>query len=286
MTLRFFSDRNRPVHLGPYPLERLKRQSTPELEGLPAPEPLRFERPDAPESIVNAMADYQAMMDAIRDGLVNKVVADCPDDPTERANHIKAFGYFADAAMVGTCLLPRDAALNTPWRNPGIDALAHDLKTKQTKTLASGIDQIMAGLKDAMEAPPSTIDEHTHSVVFLYEMPRDPAPGEAGCDWLSDAQTHRAALRATETAVVLANYLRLLGYDAKAHSATSSDVDLNRLTIEAGLAIPEGGRLVNPYLGDRFGIAALTTTFEITPDQPLARHQPLFGTKGPAWWSG
>ena len=286
MTLRFFSDKSRPVHLGPYPLERLARQSTPELGGLPAATQLSFERAEAPASIVNAMADYQAMMDAIRDGLVNRVVSDCPNDPLERANHLKAFGYFSDASMVGTCLLPGDAALDTPWRNPGIDALAHDLRTKQTKTLASGIDQIMAGLKDAMEAPPASIEGHTHAVVFLYEMPRDPGDGEDGCDWLEDAQAHRAALRATETAVVLANYLRVLGYDAKAHTATSSDVDLNRLTVEAGLAVPDGGRLMNPYLGDRFGVAALTTTFEMAPDQPLARHQPLFGTKGPAWWAG
>ena len=286
MTLRFFSDRNRPVHLGPYPLERLQRQDTPELEGLPAPEPLEFTRPKSPASIVNAMADYQAMMDAIRDGLVNKVVADCPEDPSERAEHIKAFGYFCDASMVGTCLLPADAVLETPWRNPGIDGLAHDLKTKQTKTLASGIDQIMAGLKDAMDAPPATIAGHTHAVVFLYEMPRDPKLSEEGCDWLGDAQAHRAALRASETAVVLANYLRILGFDASAHTATSSDVDLNRLTVEAGLAVPDGGKLVNPYLGDRFGVAALTTRFAVTPDHPLARKQPLFGTKGPAWWAG
>ena len=40
-------------------------------------------RPDAPESLVNAMAEYQAMMDAIRDGLVNKARAECPEDPEE-----------------------------------------------------------------------------------------------------------------------------------------------------------------------------------------------------------
>ncbi len=40
----------------------------------------------------------------------------CPDDPMERANHLKAFGYFSDASMVGVaefstmrCLLERIA---------------------------------------------------------------------------------------------------------------------------------------------------------------------------------
>ena len=283
MSIRFFSDKSRPVHLGPYPLERLARQDTPETGGLPSPAPLEFRRPAAPASLVNAMAEYQAMMDAIRDGLVNKARAGCPDDPQERANHLKAFGYFSDAAMIGICRLPADAHLPRPWQNPDIDRLANDLKTRQTKTLASGIDMIMADLKESMEAPPSTIDGHTHAVVFLYDYPRDPRGGEAGTEWLDDAQAHRACLRASETAVVLANYIRLLGWDAKAHTGTSSDVDLDRLTVEAGLAVPQDGRLVNPFAGDRFGVAVLTTTFELATDRPLTRRQPILG---PRWWLG
>jgi reductive dehalogenase len=283
MSIRFFSDKTRPVHLGPFPLERLARQSRPETAGLPAPAPLEFRRPGTPENLVNAMAEYQAMMDAIRDGLVNKARAGCPDNPEERANHLKAFGYFSDATMIGICRLPAEAHLAIPWRNPDIDRLANDLKTRQTKTLASGIDLIMADLKDSMEAPPSTIDGHTHAIVFLYDYPRDPRGGEPGTEWLADAQAHRACLRASETAVVLANYIRLLGWDAKAHTGTSSDVDLNRLAVEAGLALPQDGRLVNPFTGDRFGVAALTTTFEMTPDRPLARRQPVLGAR---WWLG
>lgn len=281
--MRFFSDASRPVHLGPYPLERLRRADRPVLEGLPRPTPLAFRRPDAPEALVNAMAEYQACMDAIRDGLVNKARADCPEDPTERANHLKAFAYFSDASMVGTCRLPPGALLAEPFRNPDIDRLAHDLRTRQTKTLASGIDLIMADLKESMEAPPSSIEGHTHALVILNEMPRDPRPGEPGTGWLADAQRHRAALRAAETAVVIANYIRLLGWDAKAHTASSSDVDLGRLTVEAGLAVPQGGDLTNPFLRNRFGLAAVTTTFALAPDRPLAASQPPLG---PRWWAG
>ncbi len=286
MTLRFFSDKNRPVHLGPYPLERLRRTDTPDTRGLPAPRPLDFARPDAPESIVNAMADYQAMMDAIRDGMVNRAQADCPSDLTERANHLKAFGYFSDASMVGICQMTPDSLLDAPWRNPEIDRLAEELRTRQTKTLASGIDMIMADLRDSMQAPPTTIDAHTHAVVFLYEMPRDPRPDEPGAEWISDAQQHRACLRASETAVVLSNYIRLLGFDAKAHSYSSSDVDLNRLAVYAGVAVAEHGQMLNPFLGPHFGLGVVTTTFEMTPDKPLARYQPLLGTRGPKWWAG
>ncbi len=288
MTFRLFSDKNRPVHLGPYPLERLARRETPFLLDVPAMQPVSFHRPDAPHSIVNAMNEYQAMLDAIRDGLVNKAKAGCPDDPQKRADHLKAFGYFNDASMIGTCLLPDEAHLAQPLRNADIDRLAEDLRTKQTTTLASGIDMIMADLKESMEAPPSTIDGHTHALVFLYEYPRDPQADETGAEWIMDAQQARACLRANETATVIANYIRLLGYDARAHSVTTSEVDLNVLTVAAGLATVEDGELVNPYVGNRFGVAVVTTEFEIAADRmlvPLAE-QPKSQTHGFAWKLG
>jgi len=115
--LRFFSYKDRPVHLGPYPLERLKRTDImPSLKDVPTHLQISFNRPDAPKSIVNAMAEYQSMLDAIREGLVNKVKAGCPVDSTERANHLKSFGYFSDATMVACCDLSQDMMLDTPYK--------------------------------------------------------------------------------------------------------------------------------------------------------------------------
>ena len=289
MGLRFFSDKSRPVHLGPYPMENLRRQTElPDLSALPAWSPVSFRRPDAPESIVNAMGEYQAMLDAIRDGGVNRLQSDIPADLEERANHLKSFGYFSDASMVGICRMPQAARLEAPVLNPDIQRLAEALKTRQTKTLASGIDMIMAELKEAMAAPPSSIDDHEYALVFLYEYPRDPGATEAGTDWIKDAQAQRACLRANETAAVLANYIRLLGWGAKAHSGGSSDVDLNHLAVAAGLASFEGGELVAPWVGPRFGLAAVTCTLPVATDQPLAPmvQQPWKATNGPAWWLG
>lgn len=289
MGLRFFSDKTRPVHQGPYPLETLTRLGDlPDLSGLPEWTPTSFRRPDAPESIVNAMGEYQAMLDAIRDGAVNRLQSEIPSDPTERANHLKSFGYFSDASMVGICKLPDAARLETPVLNPDIQRLAEALKTRQTKTLASGIDMIMAELKEAMSAKPSSIESHEFALVFLYEYPRDPDADEAGAAWFQDAQAQRACLRANETAAVLANYIRLLGWRAKAHSGASSDVDLNRLAVAAGLATIEGDQLIAPWLGSRFGLAAVTCTLTVTPDRPLApmQAQPWSATKGLSWQLG
>lgn len=285
----FFSNRDRPVHLGPYPLERLaRRDSLPDLAGLPPMPALSFHRPAAPHSIVNAMGDYQAMLDAIRDGLVNRARAVIPDDPQERANHLKAFGYFSDASMVGIGPVTPAMHLARPRRNPGIDRLAHDLRTRQTRTLAAGIDLIMADLRDAMQAPPRGIGGHHSVLVFLYAHHRDPVPDEPGSGWILDAQAHRACLRGAETAVVLANYIRLLGFDACAHSLATTDLDLHHAAVAAGLATVGQGGLIAPWLGTRFGLAAVSTDMQLAHDRPLApmAGQPWWHRHGPAAWLG
>ena len=72
---------------------------------------------------------------------------------------------------------------------------------------------------------------------------------------------------AAQTAVLLSTYLRMLGHAGRAHSATCSDVDLGRLARACGLTLPDG---TNPYVGARFGLAAVTTDFALTADRPLA----------------
>ena len=118
--MKVFSSKNRPVHFGPYPVERLKRIPKVDLSSVPDMAPLTFQRPEMPENIVNAMGEYQAMLDAIRDGLINKVEAVIPEDPQTRADHLKAFGYFNDAAMIGICALPDAVVLDRPILNPDI----------------------------------------------------------------------------------------------------------------------------------------------------------------------
>lgn len=269
MGLRVFSEKKRPVHLGRFRLETLARQSEADGAEMRPFQQLSYADDNCPDSIVNAMRDHQAMLDAIRDGLINKAVAETPDNLLERTNHLKSFGYFADASMVGTCLLPQDAVLAQPYLNPDIARLAEDLRTRQTKTLASGIDMIMADLKESMQAPPTTIEDHTHAIVFLYEHPRAPKPDEPGVGWIKDATDHRSCLLAAETAVVIANYLRTLGHDARAHTASSSDVDLNQLAVASGLALLKDGAPAAPFIGTQYGVAAITTSYAIAADQPL-----------------
>ncbi|MEM6311156.1 MAG: reductive dehalogenase, partial [Pseudomonadota bacterium] len=283
-----FSNRNRKFHLGPFPLERIKRSSDGTFGRVPKMQPLDYRRLQEANTLVGALDEYQSMLDAIRHGLVSKKRATCPEDPDERARHIKSFAYFQDTPMVGIARMDPAALLEEPIRNEGIARLSEAVKTKQVKSLAAGIDTTMADLKDAIEAPSKSMDGHTHAIVLLYPFNRDPEPDEAGYLWMQNAAAHRGSVRATETAVVLANYLRVLGYDARAHSGSASDVDFNYLTVAAGLAAVEGDKLLNPFVGDRFQVALVTTDFEMTTDQPIAplSEQPASLTSGISWTLG
>ena len=141
--MKLFSYKHRPFHLGPYPLERLRRQrEMPDLDLVPAMQPVSYDDADNPESLVHAMGRYIGMLDVVRDGAVTTLKAEIPDDPTERANHLKAAGYYFDARMVGVCRLSDDVFLEHPFRNPALDGLAEELSKNQPKTFAAGIDLI------------------------------------------------------------------------------------------------------------------------------------------------
>ena len=132
--MRLFSYKHRPFHLGPYPLERLPRSDKPaELLSVPPMEAISFHRQDD-ASLVNAMRRYQAMLDAIRDGMVKKERAVIPDDLGERARHLKSFGYYQDVSQSGVCVLTPEMFLAKPIDNPDIDELAELLRHQQTKT--------------------------------------------------------------------------------------------------------------------------------------------------------
>jgi reductive dehalogenase len=288
--MKLFSYKHRPVHLGPYPLERLRRQEDiPDLGIVPAMRPVSYADADQPESLVNAMGRYIGMLDVVRDGTATALKAEIPDDGQERSDHFKAAGYYYDATMMGIAALPREALLAEPIRNPAVAGLVAELEKGQPKTFAAGIDVIYADVLESARRQLGPVDHHTHAIVILIEHTRDPRPDEPGTEWFQDAQAQRAGVLAANTAVLLSSYIRLLGYEARSHTVACSDVDLGKLAVAAGLARVAGrgtdALIVNPYVGDRFGLAVVTTTLELAPDKPLAARGGL-GGRGPSWWLG
>lgn len=290
--MKLFSYKDRPVHLGPFPLETLTRTADlPDLLQAPPMQALDFSLHDA-HSIAHPIARYMAMLDILRNGVVAHDKADIPDDPVERANHLKAAGYFFDASMVGACELNSDHFLDSPILNPTSSELVAEFEQGPPKEAPPEFEMVHPRLMAMGGAPHTEVNHHTHALVFLVEYTRDPNPEEPGAEWLMDTQAERAGLLTANTAMLMAEYIRLLGYDARAHTATASDVDLNRLAVSGGLATPietdNGFELINPFVGTRFGLAAVTTKLSFAADAPLGANAGRAGLKshGPKWWLG
>lgn len=289
--MRLFSYRNRPIHRGPFPLERLKRRVEPvSLVDGPVDQPLTFDSPHLEGTLAPSIKTFLSMLDVLRDGAVWASKAEIPDDPEERARNIKSTGYYFDASMMGIGPMSPDLLLSEPRKNPALDDLTQMIEAGQINTFASGIDVVLADVLSSARTEHDPVDHHSHVIVCLTEYPRDPGADEDGTEWIRGLQAHRAALRSAETAIVLSNYIRILGYEARAHTATTSDIMLTRAAIASGLALERKGEgeIYNPYLGRNFGLAAVTTTLDLASDESLACESvgSRVTSHGPRWWVG
>ena len=110
--MRIFSNRNRPVHLGRFPLERLARAPVSE-------ETLLSVKQAAPPRVeTNVLAkicrDYCAIYERFRAGTSAADKAPYPEGPDERARELKSMALFFDATMAASCAVPAAAWLAAP----------------------------------------------------------------------------------------------------------------------------------------------------------------------------
>lgn len=286
--VRLFSHRKRPVHLGPYPLERLSRQhEAAEMDPAFPVETFRVADPGNPHSLANGMRHYFDVMDRMRVGDVAPERAPIPDDPKARAEHLKAACYYLDASMAGVCRIPAGTVLDQPVENESLG------RAMEQQYSAGSAENPMAEIsvregRAAWERAQAVMDaafSHEYALAVLVEYPRDVEPGEPGATWIAGAQAQRASLRAAEVGAVMANYLRMLGFDARLHTATASDLNANLILLAAGLGERSGSGVDVPYLGNRFGVAIVSTTLELAPDQPLAPGAAK-AARDFRWWIG
>ena len=103
--------KNRPYHLGPFPLETLLRdESVAEREA--ARPPLAASAETTPAGpLARAAAHYRDLFVKFADGEPAPSQAPVPDDLARRAADIKGAAYFLDAAQVGICRVPANAWL-------------------------------------------------------------------------------------------------------------------------------------------------------------------------------
>lgn len=230
--MRLVSNRDRPAHLGPFPLERLRRRARPGPDERLAPSHVPSISPSA-GPLAPSLETYHRLFRGLAAGQPARARAPIPDDPAANAADLKAAAYFLDASMAAVA------------ERPGAAGAA---------------------------------------LVILVEQPRAPADEPLADGWTKGCAPAVAALRALEIATVLAGYIRHLGWAASAHDAADAEIEAAELLLRAGLARQQSGRLVNPFLGDRFAFAVVTTDLPLAPDAPLAARLGI--ARGPGWWIG
>ena len=157
-----------------------------------------------------------------------------------------------------------------PARAPVPDDLA--ARSKNLKASAYFLDATLAGVcrLGAGDWHGGEPPAHTHAFVFLVEFGREPQAGEPGADWIRGTNVARTDLRCTELAVVIAGYVRALGWAARGHVAGDAQVDIEQLAQRAGVVLAKGGVLAMPYSRRGFRLGVVTTDYPLGVDLPIA----------------
>ena len=242
--------------LGPYPMERLKRVEQPttritgDVQRIDERESgfNRAARGDFGEeatgrgrlrseqrlSLVSAMADVTTYLAPAVDGEVASSKASIPEDPEVLSRHIKRLGYFLRADIVGICRLPQYAVYS------------HD-----------------------RDGNPIELN-HKFAIVIVVDQGSTTMNGSTGSDWISASQSMRGYSNTTFIACMMADYIRRLGYPARAQCSGHYQVVISPLLLLAGIGeMCRAGIVLNPFLGTRFKAAAVTTDLPLLPDKPV-----------------
>jgi reductive dehalogenase len=158
------------------------------------------------------------------------------EDPVAMAAHIKAAAYFLRADVVGVCELPRYAVF--------------------THSKFDGSEIHL---------------DHPNAIGILVDQDWPTAHATRGDDWASNSMSFLAYSNSGFIACILADYIRRLGYDARAHHARNYQVNVPPILLWAGLGemCRIGDIVLNPFLGPRFKAAIVTTDMPLLPDRPI-----------------
>jgi reductive dehalogenase len=165
---------------------------------------------------------------------VAKLKAPILEDPEALSRHIKQLGYFLRADIVGVCRLPRYAVYS------------HDLAGNSVEL------------------------NHKNAILIVIDQDYETMLGSAGDDWISNSQSFIGYSTSAFIACIMANYIRKLGYPARAHHVFNYQVLVVPLLLWAGIGeMCRAGIVLNPFLGTRFKAAVVTTDLPLEPDSPV-----------------
>ena len=170
------------------------------------------------------------------DGNVKDYKAPVPENPEDISLHIKELAYFLRADSVGICKLPQYAVFtNSRWDGKKIDL------------------------------------KHKYAIAILVDQDWKTADAFDGKDWISNSMSFLSYTTSGFIACTIAQYIRNLGFPARAHHAMNYQVVVPPILLKAGLG--EMGRLgdsiIHPFLGPRFKAAIVTTDLPLEIDKPI-----------------
>ena len=183
-----------------------------------------------------ALAQMQIFLREIVDGIVAQQKAPIPEDSAALSRHIKEAAYFLRADAVGICKLPPYAVYTHSFPN----------------------------------GEPIELN-HKYAIGILIDQDARTSSGTIGHDWISNSMSFMAYSASGFIACILADYIRRLGYPARAHHARNYQVVVPPILLWAGLGEMSriGDCILHPFLGPRFKAAVVTTDLPLLPDKPI-----------------
>lgn len=183
-----------------------------------------------------ALVSNQGNLRQVVDGMVAAQPAPITGDPALIARHIKETAYFLRADAVGICKLPSYAVYS------------HSAATGEPIEL-----------------------KHQYAIAILVDQDSRTAQASSGHDWISNSMSFVAYSGSGFIACILADYIRRLGYPARAHHALNYQVIVPPILLWAGLG--EVSRMsecvLHPFMGPRFKASIVTTNLPLLCDRPI-----------------
>jgi len=170
------------------------------------------------------------------EGLVQSAPAPGTDDPSAMARHLKETAYFLRADVVGIGPLPPYAVFtHSRWDGQSIEL------------------------------------NHKYAIAILVDQDWKTSAATTGSDWISNSMSFLGYSTSAFISCVLADYIRRLGYTARAHHAMNYQLVVPPVLLWAGLGemCRIGDVVLNPFLGPRFKAAVVTTDLPLAIDKPI-----------------
>lgn len=185
-----------------------------------------------------AQKDIIEYIATIPNNTIADTKAQVTNDPILITNHIKSLGYFLKADLMGTCQVPETAYYS------------HDTNGEQ-------IDPAF-----------------NYAIIVVMRKELNAIEASTGHDWMGDPISFQAYQHLGLVAETIANYVRRLGWDARAEYGPSFvkrySVLVPPILLAAGIGeVSRAGIILNPFFGLAYKAALILTNLPLIADKPI-----------------